>query len=344
MGWIGDEIPKAELRADRKKDYNKRQKSLMKIVGENLAAYALLLIIVLMVGFIWTDIGFFVSLQRFIGDAAITVVLYILADLCASYLGARGGKADEDYIAVRKEYVDLKEQVIKAGITLMDIFCDWQIGVEFEMYVRKRCREIEVDYDTYMSEYRLMEASEIRKRMPRLQAEKVILLNQAKRIELTSEMLMTEGRVKSTRGGIPISGEEYIEKHTTGWQHIVVTTLFAIVAAVPTFALAQEVSLAMIMYTVFKICLLCYRMYAGFSRGAKGYNTVEPKNLAAKNRYLYLYLEFLNDKIYLQLRDRYDILLTEEDNNEHINSDSGSRRIEAEHGIGRAEDAVGTRA
>ena len=62
------------------------------------------------------------------------------------------------------------------------------------------------------------------------------------------------------------------------------------------------------MFYIFKITLMLYRMYQGYSRGAKGFNSVEPKHLQAKIKYLYLYLEFLDKKIYLELADKYNIV------------------------------------
>ena len=62
-----------------------------------------------------------------------------------------------------------------------------------------------------------------------------------------------------------------------------------------------------VIYTVFKLAMMSYRMYRGYMRGAKGFNTVEPKHLQAKIKYLYLYLEFLQKKIYLSLAGKYNI-------------------------------------
>ena len=121
-------------------------------------------------------------------------------------------------------------------------------------------------------------------------------------------MLMTDGRVRNERGNVPESGEEYVDKHTTGAGHIIKTALFAIAAALPAIELVREFSVGMLIYTMFKIALMLYRMFSGFSEGAKAFNSVEPKHLQIKIKYLYLYVEFIEKKIYLELADRYDIL------------------------------------
>lgn len=320
----------AEERVERQREYNRRQKSFAKVVGENLASYALLMILALLIGFIWTDVGLFTSLGSFIGDAVVTVILYILADICASHIGEKGGKLDDDYVNDHIEYLNLRENVRKRGITLMDPFCDWQVDVEYEYYIRKRCKELKIDYKEFMAEYFGKSLEELQEIFPietvrdkdtkgkifgtlrnakiSSKAAKVFSLNQIKPIELTPDILMTDGKVRNLRGGVPMPGEEYIEKHTTGPKHIVLTALFAIVAAIPTFSLIQNISVGMVIYTLFKITLMLYRMYQGYSRGAKGFNSVEPKHLQAKIKYLYLYLEFLDKKIYLELADKYEIV------------------------------------
>jgi hypothetical protein len=211
-------------------------------------------------------------------------------------IGARVGKLDSEYIKVHGEYVSLRKTVIDAGITLMDAFCDWQIDVEYEGYVKKQCKALEIDYTDYRDKYLGKNLSELKALLPVSKAAAVYALNQAKRIELTPDMLLSDGRVRSVRGGLGMSGEEYVEKHTIGPIHLFVTALFAILAAIPVFELTNDPSVGRIIYTVFKLAVMSYRMFIGYSRGARGYNSVELKYLQAKMRYLHLYLEYLKDK------------------------------------------------
>lgn len=326
-------------RLERHKEYNRKQKNLAKVIGENFATWAVLMIFALMITFIWTDIGLFTSLISFISDAIVTIVLYILMDIiCASYIGGKGGKLDDDYIVNHNEYLDVRKTVQITGMTLMDVFCDWQIDLEYEFYLRKRCKDLKIDYNEYMEKYHgktleeLQEMFPIEKgadKNPKLKfwkkiknkvfggiqnaktsskAAKVFSLNQIKHIELSPDILMTDGKVRNQRGDVGVSGEEYIERHTVGFKHILATVIFGIVAVIPTFSLISNISVGMIIYTVFKIALMLFRMYRGYSRGAKAFNTVEPKHLQAKTKYLYKYLEFLKNKTYLDLGDKYEIV------------------------------------
>ena len=341
MGWnLDDSITRDELKKDRQKERNRRQKSMIKMIGENLASYACVLILILLVSFIWTDIGIFINVTSFLSDAVVTVILYVLADFCMTQSGSKGGRLDDVYIVLHEEYLALRDRVRQVGIANMDAFCDWQVDVEYEYHMRRQCKAFKVDYDEFINKYVGMTLEELKRIMSKDKALKVYALTQVKRIELTPDILLTDGKVRGERGGVPLSGEEYVERHTTGWQHILMTAIFAIVAAVPVFTLTQDVSVGRVIYTVFKLAMMCYRMYRGYMRGAKGFNTVEPKHLQAKIKYLYLYLEFLEKKIYISLAGKYNIY-TEEAGHENNRCDSGGRRVEAELGVGRAEDAVG---
>ncbi|MBP3376185.1 MAG: hypothetical protein J6L83_05425 [Clostridia bacterium] len=318
-----------ERREEKQKQHNDRQKMIAKTIGENFATFGLFAVMVLMIGSIWTEFGIFTDWQKFLSEAFITIVLYILADFYASSIGTIGGKLDDDYVKNHNEYLALRETVRKAGIVLMDMFCDWQIDVEYEYYIRRRCRELKLDYKEYMSTYHDKTLEELKNMFPleevkeknfwgkvfgtwrnakvSSKAAKIFALNQVKHIELTPDILLTDGKVRNERGGVPICGEEYVEEHTVGWKHILVTAFFAIVAAIPVINLIREFSVAMLIYTIFKIALMLYRMYAGYSRGAKAYNAIDPKSLQSKVKYLGLYLEFLDKRIYETLGDRYTL-------------------------------------
>lgn len=328
-----------EYRQEKQKEYNKRQKRFSRVIGENFATIGLFLVMAIMIGSIWTEIGITSNWRRFIGEALTTIVLYILADVYSSTLGVRGGKLDDDYINDHEKYLSLRQKVREEGIVLMDVFCDWQIEVEYEHYLRRRCRELKIDYHDYIQNYHGKSLEELQNMFEiesvsgetfkkkvfstyknaktSSKAAKIFSLNQIKPIDLTPDILMTDGRVRNDRGGVSKGGEEYVDEHTTGWKNIIVTALWAIFAAIPVITLISEFSLGMIIYTVFKIALMIYRMSSGYSRGAKAFNSVEPKHLQDKIKYLYLYLEFVDKKIYLKIKNKYNIveLVGEEDSN-----------------------------
>lgn len=296
MWDLEKKVSREDLVADKKNDFNARQKSFAKIVGENLASYVCVLIFVLLIGFIWTDIRINVFTTAFLSDSLVSAVMFILVDICMAQVGTRVGKLDGDYIKIHGEYLSLRKIVIDAGITLMDAFCAWQIDVEYEFYIRKQCKALRIKYEDYIEKYSEKNLGELKALLPVSKAVAVYALNQAKHIELTPDMLLTDGKVKNDREGLGMSGEEYVETHTTGRLHLLAAVVFGVVSAVPLFTLTQDASVGRIIYTVFKLAMMAYRMFVGYSRGAKGYNSVEPRYLQAKMRYLHLYLEYLKSE------------------------------------------------
>ena len=81
-------------------------------------------------------------------------------------------------------------------------------------------------------------------------------------------------------------------------------------------SLTQDISFARIIYTVLKLVVLLYRMAEGYNTGAKAYNTIEVRQLLARNNYLRQYVRFVNSKLYLKFGDKYgdiDLLIPDED-------------------------------
>ena len=108
-------------------------------------------------------------------------------------------------------------------------------------------------------------------------------------------LLLTDGTGESdTHRGIGISAKEYVKKSTKGWMNVTVTVVTCVFSASIAFFANAGASWGLVMYTVLKLALLCWRMYKGYSAGAKAYNTIEVKHLQDKMTYMHLYLEHKN--------------------------------------------------
>lgn len=287
------EPSKEKIREHKQKEFNTKQKALAKLIGENLAAYSCVLIVVLMITLIWTDIGISINFTKFIVESIVSVALFIVGEYLTSKIGATGGRLDNLYVKVHTAYISLRERVVSAGITLMPKFCDQQIDEEYERYIRRKCKEYKLDYDEYINKYSKMSLDQLQKTLKKKSAIAIAALNQTRRIELTPGMLLTDGKVRGEREGIPVSGEEYIETHTTGALHIILAAVVGLLTAFPAFTPTADASIGRVAYTCFKMAMLLFRMYIGYARGAKAFNTIEPIHLQAKIRYLNMYLEFL---------------------------------------------------
>lgn len=299
------EPTKAELKAYQRNQRNKAHKSVMRFIGENMASYGCILIILLMIGFIWTDMRIAIFNERTVIDGIVTVTMFLVAQYLMTQNGIECGKEYDVYINLHKEYIEKRDEIYRRGASLMLMFCDWQIDQEYEYYVRAKCKALKLDYDEYVEKYSKLNLVELKKITNAERAVKIYSLNQAKPIELTPDILLTDGMSKVQQGGVGQSAEEYIKTRTVGKKHVGLAIVTGFICMLPAFFLHEGATLELIIYTVFKLIMLLLRMYSGFCNGTRAYNTVEVKHISDKLKYLNLYLEFLDKKIYQTLGDKY---------------------------------------
>ena len=336
-----------EDKLERQKEYNTRMKNTMRFIGENMATCAIVLATILLVGSVFGDIGVNVFSAYTVMDFVLTLAAYILIEYLVAGSGAGCGKTYPEYIELHDRYLNMREAIYKRGTVLMDAFCDWQVDVEYEYYIRRRCKSLKIDYKEYVEIYSKMSLEELadmfthkgevkpkfRLRHPIKSiiaiykfakvsdlAKDIFYLRSIKPIELTPEILLTDGRPRRGRGGVGISGEEHLANQTTGFGHIVVMVVTVLLTVMPAF-FAKEWSVMLIFSALMKLVGVFGRVYRGYSKGAKAFNTVEVKHISDKIQYFNLYNEFLDKKIYLELADKYDIVgVGEEDKGSEIAS------------------------
>ena len=309
----GERPSREDIMKDKHREHNRRQGSVMRYIGENMASYGCILIVLLTIGTIWTDIGFALFSEKMIIDGIITISMFIVAQYLMTQNGVGCGKEYDVYIKLHEAYLTLRESIYKRGVALMYIFCDWRSDVEYEFYVKTRCKALKLDYEEYLEKYSKLDLASLKKIFTPVRAEKIYLLNRVKPMELTPDVLLTDGRAKATQGGVGESAEEYIEKKTVSGKHISLAFLTGFICVLPAFMLHNGKPFELIIYTVFKLVMLALRMYSGYNNGARAYNTVEVKHIQDKMKYLNLYLEFLDKKIYKSIGEKYGTVEFEED-------------------------------
>lgn len=367
------EPSRAEIRQERDKAYNRRMKNTMRFIGENMATCTIVLATTVLIGSVFGDIGFNFFSAYTAMDFILTLAAYITIEYMAAKSGAKCGKTYPEYLDLHDTYLDMREEIYKKGIALMDIFCDWQVDVEYEFYLRRQCKRLKINYNEYVAKYSNMSLEDLatmcmqnsargrdkksfkrRKRtitsIPRRVktsglAKNILYLQSIRHIDLTQEILLTDGKPgKDRAGGVSISGEEHLEQQTTGFGHIAATIITVLLTVVPTF-LAKGWSLALLYSAALKLVGVFMRYYRGYSKGAQAYNTVEVKHLQDKIKYLHLYNEYLDKKIYLDLEDKYgclpDGIKKEAEADEDKRCDSEGGRVETERDLPGAEVHVG---
>lgn len=289
--------------ADFQKKYNVNQKKISYIIGKNLTLFVCMLIPLLLIGFVWTDFGAIVLGPKMFSDGILTVTLFVVGEIMMTRLGADGGKMDTDYISAKDEFEAAVTKVSEIGSMLLGVFCDWQIDVEMEQATHFRLRLLRMTPKMW-DEVKNLRPDELEARFGKQRAKKMLEIINLKPIELNEAILLYNGEY-TARGGVPESGEAYIHKK----RHIIGTVLACIFTGLLTVTvvvtLTSDITLARVIYTVFKLTMLLFRMAKGYDRGARAYNTIEVRQLKAKTNYLKQYVRFIEDKLYLKLGDKY---------------------------------------
>ena len=285
------------------KQYNVNQKKIAYIVGKNLTLFVCMLIPLLLVGFVWMDLGAVVFGTKMIADGALTVALFVVGEIMMMRLGTDGGKMDTDYISAKAEFDELVKKVGELGTLLMGVFCDWQIDVEMSQAVQFRLRMLRMTPKMWESVKHLSE-EELEARYGRKKAKKLMEINNLKPIELNEAMLLYDGEY-TARGGVPQSGDSYLKSKKNMIEMILACIFTGLLTVTVVVTLTSDITFARVIYTVFKVVMLLFRMTKGYDKGSRAFNTVEVIQLKAKSNYLRQYIKFIDEKIYLKLGDKY---------------------------------------
>lgn len=283
--------------------YNINQKKVAYIFGKNLTLFVCMLIPLLLIGFVWTDFGDIVFHTKMIADGALTVALFVVGEIMMTRLGTDGGKLDGEYVKAKDEFDAILKKVAEIGTILLGVFCDWQIDLELEQAIHYRLRLLRMtrkEFDAIKD----LDHKEILEKYGKIKGAKIIEVINLTPIELNEAILLYNGEY-TARGGVPISGDAYIKKKS----HIIWTVVACIFTGLLTVSVAitltSDVTFARVIYTLFKLAMLLFRMARGYDRGAKAYNTIEVRQLKAKTNYLTQYVKFVEQKIYLNLGEEY---------------------------------------
>lgn len=286
--------------------YNTTTKNLAQMLAANIALYICVLLPILLIGFIWTDFGVPEISLRYISDGIVTIALVIIGETMMSKVGADGGKLDAEYIDAKKEFSELTAKVYSIGTMHLPLFCEWQIDTELSQALTTRLRSLRFTRKDW-EQLKDMSYRDLKLKYGRKKAKQIIALNRIEPIELNEAIIMFNRDEESlSRGGVPISGDGYIQRKTHS-VYMIITSIFTCLLTVSVaITLTSDFSFAKVMYSAFKVVILLFRMAEGYQMGAKAYNSVEVRQLKAKSNYLRLYMRFIEDKTYLKLGDKYE--------------------------------------
>lgn len=301
------DLERLEMSLDKTTDFQKRynitSKGFAYILGKNLTLFICMLVPFLLIGFVWTDFGPVAIGPKLLSDGALTVALFVVGEVMMTKLGADGGKLDGEYIKSKGEYDDLVIKVGEVGSLMMGVFCDWQIDLEMRQAVNTRLRILRLT-PAMWNEVKDLPYNELEQRFGRTKAKKLVEIRNLKPIELNEAILLYDGD-RSGRGGVPVSAEEYLKSRSHFIKTLIACIFTGLLTVTVVVTLTQDITFARVLYTMFKLVMLLFRMAKGYDRGARAYNTIEVRQYRARSNYLRQYITFIRDKIYLKVGDRY---------------------------------------
>ena len=302
MEHLRDPFNDKEYRA---KHRNEQAKRMAKTITQNLYTYLCVAMPILLICTIWTDFTLPQLGCGLAGDGILTVVLLVVGERLMIRIGTFGGKLDDDYLKAKTRY----EQAVKAAkersVQLLEPFCEWQIDLEYERTRRSRCSRLRIRYDDYKSKYEGKSLEELKRLLPIEKAVQIDLINKLEPIELTPDMLLYGGSKRSGRHEITLSGEEYEDRKMYGRKGLIASVVTCIICVGLPITFIGGTTLAKVVYTLGKLVVLLFRMFKGYSDGAKAYHTVEVRHLDSKSEYLEEYADFYDKKTYLTIANEY---------------------------------------
>ena len=289
----------------RERKHNENAKRLAKTITQNLYTYLCIAMPLALILTIFTDFTLPTLGWSLAGDGILTVALMVCGERLMVKLGAFGGKLDDDYEDAKKRYKTACAEAKKRTVALLMPFCEWQIDQEFERAKRARCAHLRIKYEVYMAEYAGKTLEQLKAMLPLEKAVQVDRINKLEPIELTPDMLLYNCSSSRDRRDIKMSGEDYEHSKIYGRKGLVVSVVTCVIMVGLPLTFSGAVTMSKIVYTLGKLAVLLYRMFKGYSNGAKAYHTVEVRHLDSKTDYLEEFVGFVDDKIYLVIANEY---------------------------------------
>lgn len=301
-----EKIPeKRDKLGDFQKKYNTTSKNILHMLGTNMVLFICILLPIFLIGSVWTEFGTPEVGIKFLSDGIVTVALFMIGEMLMMRVGSDGGKLDTDYINAKNEFLALVAKVNDVGTMFMTMYCEWQIDIELDQAVSARIKPLRLTRSAW-EKVKDLPYKELKQRYGRSKAKKILKINQLDPVEINEAVLLYDNTDDGfVRGGIPVSGESFLYRKTHSIEMILSSIFTGLLTVSIAISITQDLSFARVMYTVFKLILLLYRMALGYELGAKAYNTVEARQYKAKSHYLQQYIHFVEDKVYLSLGDKY---------------------------------------
>lgn len=290
---------------ERQKERNDKSKYWAALIGQNLSLVVCLSVPAFLIALIWTDLTITELGVRFGLEAILTVFLFIMAEWSAINVGIPSGKLDDDYLRMEDAFVRARDATKKKGILKMSVFCEWQIDEELVAAKKAMCRKLRIDWREYKSVMASMSEAELCEKYGRIRGHEIAAIGRLKPIDLSPELILG-GRGDGGRGGISVSGDEYVSRQKYSKWNMTRLILAVLLMVGISFVMTPGVTWGKIVYTVFRLIAVLIRMKMGFDKGAKAYNYIQVKHRKSQIWYMEKYDEFLSTEgLYEAMAEKY---------------------------------------
>ena len=283
-----------EKTADLQRRYNDTSKNFAYVIGKNLTLFICMLVPFLLIGFVWTDFGPVEIGPRLLSDGILTVALFTVGEIMMTRLGADGGKLDVEYVRAKSDFEALALRVSEVGTRLMGAFCDQQIELELEHAVHSGLRALRI-MPRKWEEIKSLGREQWERLYGKARAKKLAEIADLEPIELSEAILLCDGD-RFARGGVPVSAEEYLKSKRHFIETLAACVFTGLLTVTVAVTLTKDITFARVLYTLFKLIMLLFRMAKGYDRGARAYNTVAVRQYRARANYLRQYLNFVQEE------------------------------------------------
>lgn len=286
--------------------------------GENISFYICILLPVLVIGAVWMKIAMpTVSLASLGVEAVLTVILLWVGEYCMGQIGKDGGRLDGDYISYKRKYEETAERIKDTNSAMLGIFCVYYASHEYDEHLRKMCQKYKIDYDEYKNTYSKIPPKELKKRIGKVKAAKVAMLNKIGYIDISKDALLEDGKQAGySRAGISETDDQYIARKQYSKKRIASIIFLAVFSISLSAPMMQAFTFARLLYTFIKLALLLYRMAKGYATGAKASTVVMVAHYKSILRILSEYEQYMAKRLYLAHGNKYgdlsEILSAEE--------------------------------
>lgn len=221
------------------------------------------------------------------GDIIVIVIFSLVMESTMAIKGDINGKVDAKYIDIRQSYRTIRDRIRAIGAPRMEVFCDYYITKEFDTARRAVLSGTPIPFDVWKEYFENLSPRSILKlkktfkytkdekehyiHISRKTKRKLITVYRMSPIYISPDALMIEFASRTSRGGLPITPEEYLEKEDRKTK--VGTLVMSILTGAITFKLLATFSPDALMSALMTLMCVMNRGFTSYTKHFLAYSS-----------------------------------------------------------------------